>query len=72
MRRWKTWEGALRAVGEAPLGVHCGSHVWNIQAAKERQKQLNAHAHKTWIELFTDGAWKRITDIFHPPPPNQE
>jgi len=65
MRRWKTWDGAFRAVGEAPLGVHCGSHVWTIQAAKERQKQLSSYAHKTWIEYFSEGSWKRIGEVLN-------
>jgi hypothetical protein len=65
MPRWNTWEGAFRAAGEGPLGIHYGSHVWTLEAAKDRQKALAGHISRTWIETFVDGAWKRIGEVTH-------
>jgi hypothetical protein len=65
MRRWSTWEGAWRAAGEGPLGLHYGSHVWTLEAVRARRAALANFIPKTWIENFSDGSWKRVGNIFY-------
>lgn len=72
MARWNTWEGALRAAGEGPLGLHYGSHVWTMEAAKDRRESLGNHVPRTWVEQFVEGTWKRIGDVVHTTEPPVE
>jgi hypothetical protein len=68
--RWVPWEGAYRAAGEGPLGLHQGSLVWTLDAALDRQKALAATIPRTWVEAFTDGTWRRVTkpvELLDPP-----
>lgn len=65
MPRWNTWEGAWRAAGEGPLGLHYGSHVWNLEAVRDRREALANFIPRTWIENFSEGSWKRVGDVFH-------
>jgi hypothetical protein len=72
MPRWNTWEGSFRAAGEGPLGLHYGSNVWTLEAAKDRREALGSHIPRTWIETFVEGSWKRVGDVVHssePTPP---
>ena len=65
-RRWEPVDGkTFRAAGEGPHGIHQGSIVWNLEAAKTRREALAEFIPRTWIEAFVDGSWKRIGEVFH-------
>ena len=68
MPRWNPTEGNYRAAGEGPLGIHQGSCVWTLVAAEDRRKALSEHVPRTWVETFTDGAWKRHGEVVHTEP----
>lgn len=57
------WEGAYRAAGEGPLGIHQGSPVYTPEAAEHRRVTLGGTVPKTWIETFSEGQWKRIGKV---------
>lgn len=63
MPRWNTWDGAYRAAGQGRHGYFYGSHVWTLDAAKDRRKSLAKIAFRSWVERFTDGTWRRVGDI---------
>ena len=72
MPRWEPWEGAYWAAGEGPLGQHQGSLVWTLEAALDRQQALAGTVQRTWVEVYQDGAWKRVTkpvELLEPPAP---
>lgn len=64
MPRWEPWDGAYRAAGEGPIGVHQGSLVWTPEAAEDRRKALAVTVPRTWVETYVDGQWKRVGEIF--------
>jgi hypothetical protein len=64
-RRWEPCEGkTFRAAGEGPHGIHHGSVVWNLEAAKDRREALAEFIPRTWIEAYVDGTWKRVGEVF--------
>lgn len=63
MPKWNTWNGAFRAAGEGPLGIHYGSHVYTLVAAQDRRKNMGTVVPRTWIETFADNAWKRVGSV---------
>jgi len=72
MPKWEPWEGAYRAAGDGPVGIHWGSCVWTLEAAMDRRKSLGAMVPRTWIEIYTkEGGWKRHGEVVRteePPP----
>jgi hypothetical protein len=64
-RRWEPVVGkTFRAAGEGPHGLHQGSVVWNLEAAKHRRETLAEFIPRTWVEAFVDGGWKRVGEVF--------
>jgi hypothetical protein len=50
-------------MGEGPLGFHQGKPVWTQEAAEDRRKALAGYNHRTWIEVYQEGAWKRLGTV---------
>lgn len=62
-RRWLAREGAYRAAGEGCHGIHQGSNLYTVEAAQDRRNRLAPFVFRTWVEIFVNGAWKRIGKV---------
>jgi len=62
-KKWVLYDGVFRAAGEGYLGIHYGSHVWDFEAAQDRRKTLSSFVFRSWVEGYTDGAWRRIGQV---------
>jgi hypothetical protein len=54
------WEGAYRAAGKGPLGIHYGKPVYTLVAAESRKKALAEFTEDVWIEVYKEGVWKKL------------
>lgn len=70
--RWDPLPGQYRAAGEGEHGLHHGSPVWGLEVAHKRREALAPYVTRSWVEVFTDGAWKRFGEAVRttePDPP---